>query len=111
MHDAKEQIVWLMGHGIQPIAVSFDTCLGAYLLNPAEGAYDLQRVSLSYLNAELPDAVFEREDAFAPLGNVEESIHLLVRWTETIKKLYAEICTRLEEQPKLKSFTMIWNCR
>lgn len=102
MHDAKEQIVWLMGHGIQPIAVSFDTCLGAYLLNPAEGAYDLQRVSLSYLNAELPDAVFEREDAFAPLGDVEESVHLLVRWTETIKKLYAEICTRLEEQPKLK---------
>lgn len=102
MHDAKEQLAWLMGRGIQPSGVVFDTCLGAYLLNPAEGAYDLQRVSLSYLNTELSDASFEQEDAFTPLGGAEESIRLLVQWTKAVKKLHAELDKRLEGQPKLK---------
>lgn len=103
MHDAKEHLVWLMGRGIQPEGIVFDTCLGAYLLNPAEGAYDLQRISLAYLSTELPDAVFEQEDAFAPLGNATESIKQLVHWTETVRRLEKELSARLEELPKLKS--------
>ena len=102
MHDAKEHLAWLMGCGIQPAGVAFDTCLAAYLLNPAEGSFDLQRVSLSYLNTELPDASFEEAEAFAPLGGMDETVSLLVRWTVAVKKLHLELCARLEEQPKLK---------
>ncbi|MDR3767474.1 MAG: DNA polymerase I, partial [Butyricicoccus sp.] len=101
-HDIKESYVQLMTRGIWPEGVVFDTCLGAYLLNPAEGAYDLQRVTLSYLNLELPDASFETEGAFSPLGNREEAVRLLARWTEAVKLVHDEIAKRLEEQPELK---------
>ncbi len=102
MHDAKEQLVKLLARGIAPKGVDFDTCLGAYLLNPAEGSYDLQRVALSYLNLELPDAAFEEDNAFAPLGNQADNMQLFARWTEAIKRVYAEIIAKLGEQPELK---------
>lgn len=101
-HDIKESYVQLMARCIWPEGVVFDTCLGAYLLNPAEGAYDLQRVTLSYLNLELPDAAFEKEDAFSPLGGREEAVCLLARWTEAVKLVHDEIAKRLDEQPALK---------
>ncbi len=102
MHDAKETLVWLMGYGIQPTGIAFDTCLGAYLLNPAENTYDLQRVALSYLNLELPDAEFEKEDAFSPLGGRDSHVQQLIQWTVAVQKLYEEIHSRLEKLPQLK---------
>lgn len=103
LHDAKEHLARLMARGIQPKGVEFDTCLGAYLLNPAEGSFDLQRVALSYLGTELPDASFEKEGAFSPLGMREDSVQQLVRWTTAIGQLYHVMNARLDEQPKLRA--------
>lgn len=96
LHDAKEQLAALLRRGQQPEGVLFDTCLGAYLLNPAEGSYALDRVALSYLNAELPEAVFEREDAFSLLGGSEEAASSMVRYTSTVETLYQMMAPKLE---------------
>lgn len=102
LHDAKEQLVKLLARGIDPQGIHFDTCLAAYLLSPSDGAYDLQRVALSYLNLELPDPAFEGEDAFSPLGEREGSLALLARWTDAIGRVYGEVSARLHALPQLE---------
>ncbi|MCB6367042.1 DNA polymerase I [Intestinibacillus massiliensis] len=98
MHDAKELLAALMGMGLSPEGVVFDTCLGAYLLNPAEGSYDLERVALSYLNTQLPPASFEDEAAFSPLGGREDAVAAIVRHAEAVEALYQDIAPKIEAQ-------------
>ncbi len=97
LHDAKELLTALLRRGGQPEGVAFDTCLGAYLLNPAEGGYALDRIALSYLNQELPEPVFHGEDAFSPLGGAEDAISAMVRCTGAVEALYHKIEPQLEQ--------------
>ena len=96
MHDAKDVLGALMRRGGEPAGVVFDTCLGAYLLNPAEGSYALDRVALSYLNRELPEPVFEKEDAFSPLGGAEEAAAAMAQRTAAVDALYQEMAAKIE---------------
>ncbi|MGE4549239.1 MAG: DNA polymerase I [Intestinibacillus sp.] len=98
LHDAKELLVTLMDEGIEPQGVRFDTCLGAYLLNPTEGNYDLERVALSYLNIQLPPAVFADEAAFSPLGTRDEATEALQRHVAAVDALYHDIAPKIEQQ-------------
>lgn len=102
MHDAKEILVKLMDLGIEPKGVTFDTCLGAYLLDPAEGHYELKRVSTSYLGMELPEPVFTQQEAFSPLGNREQAADCLAAWTGAIAALYHDFTQKIDEQPKMR---------
>lgn len=96
LHDAKELLAELLRRGQRPEGVLFDTCLGAYLLNPAEGSYALDRVALSYLNVELPEPMYEKEDAFSPLGGAEEAASAMASRTGAIAALYEAIAPKLE---------------
>lgn len=96
LHDAKELLAELLRRGQRPEGVLFDTCLGAYLLNPAEGNYALDRVALSYLNVELPEPMYEKEDAFSPLGGAEEAASAMASRTGAIAALYEAIAPKLE---------------
>lgn len=98
LHDAKELLAELLRRGGRPEGVLFDTCLGAYLLNPAEGSYALDRVALSYLNIELPEPVYEQEDAFSPLGGAEEAASAMARCTGAVDALYRQMEPKLREQ-------------
>lgn len=102
MHDAKEQIVSLMNLGINTDGIKFDTCLAAYLLNPAEGSYDLQRVALSYCQIELKEPEFDKEDAFLGLIDNEDMSKQLALWTQAIESLYNEVMPKLKAQPELE---------
>lgn len=102
MHDAKEQIVSLMNLGINTDGIKFDTCLAAYLLNPAEGSYDLQRVALSYCQIELKEPEFDKEDAFLGLIDNEDMSKQLAFWTQAIESLYNEVMPKLKAQPELE---------
>ena len=102
MHDAKEQIVNLMNLGINIDGIKFDTCLAAYLLNPAEGSYDLQRVALSYCQIELKEPEFDKEDAFLGLIDNEDMSKQLALWTQAIESLYNEVMPKLKAQPELE---------
>ena len=103
MHDAKDQIVNLMNLGINTDGITFDTCLAAYLLNPAEGSYDLQRVALAYCQIELKDPEFDNEDAFLGLIDNEEVSKQLAKWTQAIECIYNEIMPKLKAQPELEN--------
>lgn len=97
MHDVKELFVTLLAKGIMPGNIRFDTCLGAYLLNPAEGNYDLERVALSYLGIELHEKIYEDESAFSPLGDREQAMQALVQHAAAVSELFLSI------EPQIKS--------
>lgn len=98
LHDAKELLATLMDNGIDPRGVQFDTCLGAYLLNPTEGSYDLERMALSYLNIQLPPAAFADEAVLSPLGTRDEAIQALQRHVMAVDALYHDIAPKIEQQ-------------
>ena len=102
MHDAKEQIVNLMNLGINTDGIKFDTCLAAYLLNPAEGSYDLQRVALAYCQIELKEPEFDNEDAFLGLIDNEDMSKQMAKWTQAIECIYNEIMPKLKAQPEIE---------
>ena len=97
LHDGKELLAALMQEGLKPEGVAFDTCLGAYLLNPTEGSYDLERVALSYLGRQLPPASFEAEDAFSLLGGRDDAVRAMAQHLDAVAALYGEIAPKLEE--------------
>lgn len=96
LHDAKELMVKLMEQNL-PCQIAFDTCIGAYLLNPAEGNYDLERVALSYLNIQLPAASFASEAAFTVLTDEKEAAASLACHTQAVWTLYHNIRPKLAE--------------
>lgn len=104
LHDAKELLTTLLRRGGRPEGVVFDTCLGAYLLNPAEGSYAIDRVALAYLNRELPEPVFNKEEAFSQLGGAEDAISAMVRHTGAVEALYQKIEPQLERDGMRKLY-------
>lgn len=60
----------LLAEGLSTEGFLFDTALGAYLLAPTDGSYALDRLSVSWLNFQLPDQnLYTGPEAFAPLGD------------------------------------------
>jgi DNA polymerase I len=55
-HDAKELIVARMRADASFAGLAFDTKIAAYLLDPAAGTYEVEDLSLRYLDRELPSA-------------------------------------------------------
>lgn len=104
LHDAKELLTTLLRRGGQPEGVIFDTCLGAYLLNPAEGSYAIDRVALAYLNRELPEPIFNKEEAFSQLGGAEDAISAMARHTGAVEALYQKIEPQLEQDGMRKLY-------
>lgn len=97
LHDARELLAALMRDGIEPRGIVFDTCLAAYLLDATQGSYDLERVSLSYLNRQLPAVIFESENAFSPLGGRDEAVTAMVQHVCAVDALYGELASKLED--------------
>lgn len=98
LHDGKPVLTALLEKNIQPRELAFDTSIGAYLLDPTQSGYDLERVALAYLNRELPAPEFEREEAFSALGNTDQAVHSLAVWTIAVRDLYEKIAPQIEEQ-------------
>lgn len=98
LHDAKPTYAELMTAELPAQGVAFDTSIAAYLLNPTESAYDLERVTLAYLGRELPIADFKAETAFSPLGGRDASLEAMAVRAEAVAGIYQQTSEQLEQQ-------------
>ncbi len=98
MHDAKPIYTELLASGHAAQGVWFDTSIAAYLLDPTESAYDLERVTLSYLNQELPKTDLAAEDAFSPLGGKQDALDMLAACVQAVQDIYREAAEQLKLQ-------------
>lgn len=99
VHDGKPYLLALLEESVEPADFAFDTALGAYLLNPAETGYSLDKVALGYLSRELPPAAdYEAEDAFSPLGGSETAQQTLCAHAAAVAQLAEIIAPKLEEE-------------
>ena len=55
-HGVKDFMSLALGANVEPAGFAFDTELAAYVLDPTESAYPLDRLSLRHLGGELPPA-------------------------------------------------------
>ncbi len=56
-HDAKPWLRWLAERGVDVRSLAHDTAVAAYLLDPADGSYDLASLLVRHAGVELPETV------------------------------------------------------
>ncbi len=107
MHDAKETVLALKEAGYGAEGIVFDTCIGAYLLSPTDNSFTLYKTAAGYLQREIPEAVYEADDAFSPFGEEEASVCALADHCTTVYELYELLDKKLEEQGMKELFSQI----
>lgn len=108
VHDGKPYLLALLQEGIQAADFVCDTALGAYLLDPSESGYGLEKVALAYLNRELaPVSDYEAEDAFSPLGGPETALRTLAEHAAAIQEMAQEIVRNIKKQGMYDLFCSI----
>lgn len=99
VHDGKPYLTALLAEGIEAESFAFDTALGAYMLNPTESGYGLEKAALGYLGREIPPASdYEAEDAFSPLGGTETAQNTLCAHAAAVAQLAEIIKPKIEEE-------------
>ena len=97
-HDCKSLMGTLLEEDLELGGFLFDTAIGAYLLSPTDGSYELEKLSISYFNVETAKAkLYQDPDAFAPLADQAEPLAALVRHTALIDALYHEQREKIRE--------------
>ena len=97
-HSLKALYRALLDEGIEGGGFIFDTEIGAYLLAPADGGYDLEKLSVSYFNREAPSGdLYRQEGAFGPLADPKIPTETITAHASLIDALYAEQKCKLEE--------------
>ena len=105
-HGVKGLMGALVAEGLSTDGFVFDTELGAYLLAPTDGSYDLEKLAVSYFNFETPKAsLYLDEDAFGPLADMTEPLAAWLSHTALIEALYGEQKAKLEELGMLSLLT------
>ena len=99
VHDGNPYLTALLEEGIEAADFAFDTALGAYLLNPTENGYGLEKTALGYLSRELPPASdYEADDAFSPLGGAETAGQTLCAHAAAVAQLEEIIRPKIDEE-------------
>lgn len=97
-HDIKPLMGKLIEEGLSTDGFVFDTALAAYLLAPADGSYDLEKLSVTYFNFETAKAaVYLKEDAFSPLADQAQALGALLSHVALVELLYDTLAPRLKE--------------
>ncbi len=96
LHDAKPVAAALIEKGIEPKGIVFDTCLAAYLLDPTQTGYELPKVSLAYLNTELPELDLDDPASVSPLGGQDDAMNACASHVSAISAIYDETKEKLE---------------
>lgn len=74
-HDAKRIYKELEKQGVSWRGCAFDTMLAAYVLNPAEGGFDLPRLSLEYLGEQVKTSPAQLMTVFSLKQELSQRIH------------------------------------
>ena len=97
-HGAKELCRALLSEGIAPGGFVFDTEVAAYLLAPADGSYDLEKLGLTYYNHQFPKAAdYLADGAFGPLADLAVSCGAITSHCALIGALVDTLTQRLKE--------------
>ncbi len=97
-HDCKNLMVRLLDEGLGVEGFLFDTAIAAYLLSPTDGSYELEKLSVSYFNAETAKSKdYLDPDAFNPLSDRAVPLAALTAHAALIESLYRELGKRLDE--------------
>ena len=97
-HGIKNLCRTLLAEGITPAGFVFDTEVAAYLLAPADGSYELEKLGLTYYSQQFPKAdLYLEEGAFGPLSDPEPPAQAMMRHSLLIDDLRETLTARLKE--------------
>lgn len=97
-HGVKALCRALLAEGIAPGGFVFDTEVAAYLLAPADGSYDLEKLGLTYYNHQFPKAAdYLADGAFGPLADLAVSCGAITSHCALIGALVDTLTQRLKE--------------
>ncbi len=97
-HGAKELCRTLLAEGIAPGGFVFDAEVAAYLLAPADGSYDLEKLGLTYFNHQFPKAAdYLADGAFGPLADLGVSARAFLSHCALVAALEPVLTGRLKE--------------
>ena len=97
-HGAKELCRTLLSEGIAPSGFVFDTEVAAYLLAPADGSYDLEKLGMTYFNHQFPKAAdYLADGAFGPLADLGTSAGAFLSHCALVAALEPVLTGRLKE--------------
>mgnify|MGYP001097483767 CR=1 FL=1 len=97
-HDCKPLMGRLLEEGLGLEGFVFDTAIGAYLLSPTDGSYELDKLAVSYFNVEVPKAkLYQAPGAFAPMADLSQPLGAWMSHTALVEALYAEQRQKLAE--------------
>ena len=97
-HGAKELCRTLLSEGIAPGGFVFDTEVAAYLLAPADGSYDLEKLGMTYFNHQFPKAAdYLSDGAFGPLADLGVSAGAFLSHCALVAALEPVLTGRLKE--------------
>ena len=95
-HGVKALCRALLAEGIAPGGFVFDTEVAAYLLAPADGSYDLEKLGLTYY--QFPKAAdYLADGAFGPLADLAVSCGAITSHCALIGALVDTLTQRLKE--------------
>ena len=103
-HNVKDLMRTLLENGLPVEGFIFDTALAAYLLDATAGSYELDRLFVSYFNAELPAPVHLEPDAFSLLGDTLAAETAFHCYTSAVDALYGTLAERLRERGQWELF-------
>ncbi len=91
VHGLKNLCRALLAEGITPDGFVFDTEVAAYLLAPADGSYELEKLVLTYFkNQIVPAFAYLDESAFGPLSDPSAPMAALLShcaWTGALREV------------------------
>ena len=96
-HEVKDLTRELLSEGFPADGFLFDTALAGYLLDATAGHYDLNRLSVSWLGAEVPKPSYLAEGAFTTMGEDPEALGAWMSHTALIGALYEKMAPRLDQ--------------
>ena len=98
VHGLKNLCRALLAEGISPAGFVFDTEVAAYLLAPADGSYELEKLGLTCYSQQFPKAsLYLDEGAFGPLSDPEPPAQAMTRHCLLIDALRDTFTARLRE--------------
>jgi len=97
-HDVKDLTRTLLENNLPAEGFIFDTALAGYLLDATAGHYDISHLFASWFKEELPEPLYLRPDAFAPLGDTVPVMASLLSHLAAVDALYDAMLPQLKER-------------
>ncbi len=97
-HDLRPLFVSLMAQGFCVDGFMFDAALGAYLLNPSESGYTIEKTALRLLSLEIPPSgAYDAENAFSPLSDRGAALDAIAAHAAVTFEEYKRMAPELEK--------------